>query len=52
MRARENSEALSFRAVVNQLGLPLRALVTLGNRFDGPYLPKLIGDLEAEYANS
>ena len=27
---------------VNQLGLPLRALATPGNRFDEPFLPKLI----------
>ena len=36
-------------AVVNQLGLPLRALVTPVNRYDGTFLPKLIEDLEAEY---
>jgi transposase len=38
-----------LHVVVNQHGLPLRALVTPGNRFDGPYLPKLIEDLEADY---
>jgi hypothetical protein len=38
-----------LHAAVNQLGLPLRALVTPGNRFDGPFLPKLIEDLEADY---
>jgi hypothetical protein len=37
-----------LHAAVNQLGLPLRALVTPGNRFDGPFLPKLIEDLEAD----
>ncbi len=36
-------------AAVNQLGLPLRAVVTPGNRFDGPFLPKLVEDLEADY---
>jgi hypothetical protein len=36
-------------AAVNQLGLPLRALVTPGNRYDGLFLPKLIEDLEADY---
>jgi len=34
---------------VNQLGLPLRAIVTSANRFDSPILPKLIEDLEADY---
>jgi IS5 family transposase len=34
---------------VNQLGLPLKALVTAGNRYDSPFLPKLIKDLEADY---
>jgi IS5 family transposase len=34
---------------VNQLGLPLRAMVTPGNRYDSPFLPKLIEDLEAAY---
>jgi transposase len=38
-----------LHAAVNQLGLPLRALVTPGNKYDGPFLPKLIEDLEADY---
>ena len=38
-----------LHAAVNQLGLPLRALVTPGNRHDSPFLPKLIEDLEADY---
>jgi transposase len=38
-----------LHAVVNQLGLPLKAIVTPGNRFDSIFLPKLIEDLEAEY---
>lgn len=28
-----------LHTAVNQLGLPLRALVTPGNRYDGPFLP-------------
>ena len=36
-------------AAVNQLGLPLRAIVMPGNRYDSPFLPKLILDLEADY---
>ena len=36
-------------AAVNQLGLPLKAIVTPGNRYDSPLLPKLIKDLEADY---
>jgi hypothetical protein len=38
-----------LHSAVNQLGLPLRALVTPGNKYDSPFLPKLIEDLEAHY---
>ncbi|MDT8783176.1 MAG: transposase, partial [Candidatus Bathyarchaeota archaeon] len=38
-----------LHTAVNQLGLPLRAVVTPGNCYDGPFLPKLIWDLEADY---
>lgn len=38
-----------LHAAVNQEGLPLRAVVTSGNRYDSPFLPKLIEDLEADY---
>jgi len=38
-----------LHAAVNQLGLPLRALITPGNRYDSPFFPKLIEDLEADY---
>jgi IS5 family transposase len=38
-----------LHAAVNQLGLPLRATVTAGNRYDSPFLPELIEDLEADY---
>lgn len=38
-----------LHAAVNQDGLPLRAVVTPGNKFDGPFLPELIEDLEADY---
>jgi hypothetical protein len=38
-----------LHAAVNQQGLPLRAIVEPGNKFDGPFLPKLIEDLEADY---
>jgi len=47
--SRGKFRGFKLHAAVNQLGLPLRALVTPGNRFDGPYLPRLIEDLEAEY---
>jgi transposase len=40
---------LKLHAAVNQLGLPLRAIVTSGNKYDSPFLPKLIEDLEADY---
>jgi transposase len=42
-------KGFKLHAVVNQLGLPLKAIVTPGNRFDSPLLPKLIEDLEAQY---
>ena len=35
-----------LHAAVNQLGLPLRALVIPDNCYDGPFLPKLIEDFE------
>ncbi len=38
-----------LHAAVNQQGLPLRAIITPGYRFDGPFLPELIEDLEADY---
>jgi hypothetical protein len=38
-----------LHAAVNQLGLPLRAIVTPGNHYDSPFLPALIEDLEADY---
>ena len=38
-----------LHAAVNQLGLPLRALVTSDNCYDSPFLPKLIEDVEADY---
>ena len=38
-----------LHAVVNQLGLPLKAVVTRGNRYDSLLLPDLLEDLEADY---
>ena len=46
--SRGKFRGFKLHAAVNQLGLPLRALVTPGNRYDGPFLPKLIEDLEAD----
>ena len=42
-------KGFKLHVVVNQLGLPLKAIVTSGNRFDSVFLPKLIEDLEAQY---
>lgn len=42
-------KGFKLHVAVNQLGLPLRALVTPGNCFDSPILPKLIEDLEADF---
>jgi hypothetical protein len=47
--SRGKFRGFKLHAAVNQLGLPLRAIVTPGNRYDGPFLPKLIEDLEADY---
>ena len=47
--SRGKFRGFKLHAAVNQLGLPLRAIVTPGNRFDWPFLPKLIEDLEADY---
>jgi len=42
-------KGFKLHVAVNQLGLPLKAIVTPGNRFDSIFLPKLIEDLEADY---
>ena len=47
--SRGKFRGFKLHAAVNQLGLPLKALVTPGNRYDSPFLPKLIEDLEADY---
>jgi hypothetical protein len=47
--SRGKFRGFKLHAVFDQLGLPIRALVTPGNKYDGPYLPKLIEDLEADY---
>jgi IS5 family transposase len=47
--SRGKFRGFKLHAAVNQLGLPLRAMVTPGNRYDSPFLPKLIEDLEADY---
>ena len=47
--SRGKFRGFKLHAVVNQFGLPLRALITPGNKYDGPFLPKLIEDLDADY---
>lgn len=47
--SRGKFRGFKLHAAVNQLGLPLRAIVIAGNRFDGPFLSGLIEDLEADY---
>ncbi len=42
-------KGFKLHVVVNQLGLPLKAIVSPGNRFDSIFLPKLLEDLEAQY---
>jgi transposase len=47
--SRGKFRGFKLHAAVNQKGLPLRAVVTSGNRYDSPFLPMLIEDLEADY---
>src|SRR3990170_3729456 len=47
--SRGKFRGFKLHTAVNQLGLPLRAVVTPGNRYDSPFLPGLIDDLEADY---
>jgi hypothetical protein len=47
--SRGKFRGFKLHAAVNQLGLPLRGIVSPGNRYDSPFFPKLIEDLEAEY---
>jgi hypothetical protein len=47
--SRGKFRGFKLHAAVNQSGSPLRAIVTPGNKYDGPFLPKLIEDLEADY---
>ncbi len=47
--SRGHFKGFKIHVVVNQLGLPLNAIVAPGNRFDSIFLPKLIEDLEAQY---
>lgn len=47
--SRGKFRGFKLHAAVNQSGLPLRSIVTPGNRYDGPFLPALIEDLEADY---
>jgi hypothetical protein len=42
-------KGFKLHVAVNQLGLPLKAIVSPGNRFDSIFLPRLIEDLEAQY---
>lgn len=42
-------KGFKLHLAVNQLGLPLKALVTPCNRFDSIFLPELIENLEADF---
>jgi hypothetical protein len=42
-------KGFKLHVAVNQYGLPLNAVVTPGNRYDGKLLPELIEDLETPY---
>jgi transposase len=47
--SRGKFRGFKLHTIVNQLGLPLKAVVTAGNRYDSPFLPGLLEDLEADY---
>jgi transposase len=47
--SRGKFRGFKLHAAVNQLGLPLKAVVTPGNRYDSPFLPGLLEDLEVDY---
>jgi hypothetical protein len=42
-------KGFKLHVAVNQLGLPLKAIVTPANLYDSKFLPQLIEDLEADY---
>jgi hypothetical protein len=42
-------KGFKLHVAVNQAGIPLKAIVTSGNRFDAVFLPALIEDLEAKF---
>jgi len=46
--SRGSFRGFKLHVAVNQKGLPLKALVTPGNRYDSPYLPELIQGLTPE----
>ena len=47
--SRGRFKGFKLHVAVNQLGLPLKAIISPGNRFDSIFLPELIEDLEAKY---
>jgi hypothetical protein len=47
--SRGKLRGFKLHAAVNQLGLPLQAIVTPGNRYDSPFLSGIIDDLAADY---
>jgi len=42
-------KGFKLHVAVNQLGLPLKALITTANRFDSIFLPQLIQGIKAQY---
>jgi hypothetical protein len=42
-------KGFKLHVAVNQLGLPLKAIITTANRFDSIFLPQLIEDIKAQY---
>jgi hypothetical protein len=42
-------KGFKLHVAVNQLGLPLKAIVTPANRFDSIFLPELIQDIDTQY---
>jgi hypothetical protein len=42
-------KGFKLHVAVNQLGLPLKAVITTANRFDSIFLPQLIQDIKTQY---
>jgi len=49
LHIKRTRQRLKLHVAVNQLGLPLKAIITPANRFDSIFLPQLIDNIKAQY---